>query len=343
MKALVLHGIHDLRVEERPKPTPGRGQVLVRVRAVGVCGSDVHYYTHGRIGDQVLREPMIVGHEAAGEVAALGPGADGLAVGDRVAVEPALSCGACEWCTTGRPNLCPNVRFFSTPPHDGMMCELAVAERHQCAPLPEGVSFEEAAMLEPLQVAVHATNLIGTFPGETVVVVGCGCIGLGCMALARVGGAGHLIVTDRLDYRLALARKLGADATVNVEKEDPGEAIRRLTDGRGADLVLECTNRAAGPPQALEAAAIGGRVAFVGIPQEDEVTINPHPARRKELRVQFVRRSRFALRQALNLVASKRVDVAAWVTHRFALAEAKKAFDLVEHYADGVLKAVILP
>jgi len=343
MKALVLHGIRDLRVEDREKPRPGPGQALVRVRAVGLCGSDVHYYTHGRIGDQVVREPMIVGHEAAGEVAGLGPGVEGLAVGDRVAIEPALSCGQCEWCTTGRPNLCPNVRFFSTPPNDGVMCEFVVVERHQCAPLPPEVSFEEAAMLEPLQVAVHATNLLGTVPGETVAVIGCGCIGLGCLALARVGGAGRIVVTDRLDYRLALARKLGADAVVNVEKEDPAEALARLTGGRGADLVLECTNRAAGPPQALAAAAIGGRVALVGIPQEDEVTIDPHQARRKELRVQFIRRSRFALRQALHLVASKRVDVASWVTHRFGLAEAKKAFDLVEHYADGVLKAVILP
>jgi len=343
MKALVLHGIRDLRVEERQTPKPGPGQVLVRVRAVGLCGSDVHYYTHGRIGDQVVREPMIVGHEAAGEVAAVGPGVEGLLAGARVAIEPALSCGKCEWCTTGRPNECPGVRFFSTPPVDGVMCEFVVAEREQCAAIPDSMSFEEAAMLEPLQVAVHATNLGGTVPGETVAVIGAGCIGLGCMELARVGGAAQIIMTDRLDYRLKLARSLGADATVNVEKEDPGAALARLTGGRGADLVLECTNRASGPPQALEAAAIGGRVVLVGIPQEDEVTLDPHRARRKELRVQFVRRSRFALRQALRLVESKRVDVASWVTHRFGLAEAKKAFDLVERYADGVLKAVILP
>ena len=343
MKALVLHGIHDLRVEERPKPEPGPGEALVRIRVVGLCGSDVHYYTHGRIGDQVLQAPMIVGHEGAGEVAGLGEGVTRLEIRQRIMLEPARSCGECEFCTTGRPNICPHVRFLSVPPHDGIMCEYAVLEKERCVPIPDEMSFEEAAMLEPLQVSVHAANLIRVAPGETVAVVGAGCIGLGCMEMARVGGAARIIVTDKLDYRLDLARRLGADETINVDMEDPAEAVSRLTGGRGADLVFECTNRAAGQTQAYELAAIGGRVALVGIPAEDEVRIEPHRARRKELRVQYVRRSRFAERQAIRLVASGMLDVASWVTHRFRLEDAAGAFDLVERYADGVLKAVINP
>ncbi len=343
MKALVLHGIRDLRVEERPKPKPGPGQVLVRVRAVGLCGSDVHYYTHGRIGDQVVRKPMIVGHEGAGEVAALGPGVEGLKVGQRVALEPAVPCGRCEFCMTGKPNLCPGVRFYATPPIDGIMCEFAVAEQHQCVPIPEGLSWDEAAMLEPLQVGVHAVNLARVQPNETVAVVGVGCIGLGCMQMAEISGAGRIIVTDRLDYRLKLARKLGADETINVEKEDPVEAVLRMTGGRGVDLVFECTNRAAGERQAWLLAAIGGRAIMVGIPEEDETTLDAHPPRRKELLVQYVRRSRHATRQALDLVASGRLDVASWVTHHATLAKAAKVFEMVAEYGDGVLKAVIRP
>ena len=344
MKALVLHGIRDLRVDDVPEPPkPGPGQVKIRVRAVGLCGSDVHYYTHGRIGDQVVTKPMIVGHEGAGEVVEFGPGVEGLKVGQRIAIEPAHFCGTCEWCITGRPNVCPTVRFRSTPPHDGLMCELALLERPQCIPIPDAMTFDEAAMLEPLQVAVHATNLIGVHPGETAAVVGAGSIGLGCLEMAKVGGAGRLIVTDKLDYRLALARQLGATDTVNVAKEDPIEAVLRLTGGRGADLVYECTNRAAGAPQAYDIAAICGRVCLVGIPEEDEIVLDSHRARRKELRVQYIRRSRNAAQQAITLVTNGQIDVKRWITHRVGLAEASKAFDMVAGYSGGVLKAVIMP
>ncbi len=343
MKALVLHGEHDLRVEERPTPEPGPGEVLLRVRAVGLCGSDVHYYTHMRIGDQIVTEPMIPGHEGAGEVAALGDGVEGLAVGQRVAIEPALSCGTCEFCREGRPNICPHVVFRSTPPHNGLMCEFAVLLAEQCLPIPDALSWNEAAMLEPLQVTVHAANLSGVRPGETVAVVGAGSIGLGCMEMAKLGGGGPIVVTDTLDYRLELARRLGADETVNVSEADPVEAVRDLTGGRGADLVFECTNRAAGAPQAYNVAAIGGRVTLVGIPMEDTITLDAHEYRRKELTVQYVRRSRHAARQAIGLVTSGRLDVASWVTHEMDLDGAPKAFDLVEHYADGIVKAVIHP
>jgi L-iditol 2-dehydrogenase len=343
MKALVLHGVRDLRVEERPKPEPGPGQALVRIRSVGVCGSDVHYYTHMRIGDQVVTRPMIPGHEAAGEVAALGPGVEGVATGDRIAIEPARSCGRCEFCRTGRPNICPQVVFRSTPPNDGLMCEFAAIEAAQGLPVPDAISFDEAAMLEPLQVAVHAANLSGLVPGETVAVIGCGAIGLGCLEMARAGGAGRILATDRFDYRLALARKLGADETIHAERADPVKTLKHLTAGRGADLVFECTNRAAGAPQAYDAAAIGGRVILVGIPEEDTITLDAHEYRRKELRVQYVRRSRHAARAAIALLAAGRLQVKPWVTHTFALKDAAKAFEMVDKYADGVLKAVVRP
>jgi L-iditol 2-dehydrogenase len=198
-------------------------------------------------------------------------------------------------------------------------------------------------MLEPLQVAVHATNLAGVAPGETAAVIGCGAIGLGCLEMARAAGAGRILATDRLDYRLAMARELGADETVNVGRADPVRTVKDLTGGRGADLVLECTNKAAGAPQAYDVAAIGGRVVLVGIPEEDTITLDAHEYRRKELRVQYVRRSRQAARQALVLLGAGRLRVKPWVTHTFALEGAAKAFEMVDKYADGVLKAVVHP
>lgn len=343
MKALVLHGIRDLRLDTLPEPQPGPGQVKVRVRAVGICGSDIHYYKHGRIGNLVVKKPMIISHEAAGEVAALGPGVKDLKVGQRLAIEPAHSCGHCEWCLTGRPNLCPKVKFLSTPPVDGLMCEYAVLEASQCLPVPDSLSLAEAAMLEPFQVSVHAANLVGMRPGETVAVVGAGAIGLGCLQVARAGGAARVIVTDRLGYRLKIAKRMGADATIHVGKEDPAEAMNRLTDGHGPDLVLECTNRAAGVAQAIQVAAIGARVACVGIAEEDAIPVDPHEARRKELNLVFVRRSRWTMRQALALVVSGRADIASFVTHRFDLEHAAKGFELMEKYEDGIVKALIEP
>ena len=343
MKALVLHGIRDLRVDDLPEPEPGPGQVKVRVRTVGICGSDVHYYKHGRIGNQVVEAPLVVGHEGAGEIAELGPGVEGLQVGRRVAVEPARWCGTCEWCAADKPNVCPVVEFRSTPPCDGLMCESVILEPRQCVSIPDSMTFEEAALLEPLQVAVHATNLIGLRRGETVTVVGAGTIGLACMETARVAGAERIIVTDRLDYRLEFAKQRGAGAVVNAETDDPVETVMRLTDGRGTDVVFECSNRAAGARQACDVATVCGRVCLVGIPEEDEIVLDAHEYRRKELSVQYVRRSRHAAEQAIRLVTTGQLDVASWVTHRVGLEGAPRAFEMVADYADGVLKAMVVP
>jgi L-iditol 2-dehydrogenase len=341
MKAAVLHAKRDLRVEERPQPSPTGTQVLIRVRAVGVCGSDVHYYTEMRIGDQVIAKPQAVGHEFAGEVAAVGPKVEHFKVGDRICVEPGLSCGKCRQCREGRPNCCPNVIFYGTPPVEGALQEFVLADQEQCTLLPAGMSFAEAAMLEPLQVGVHAFNLVPCVPGDWVAIVGAGSIGLSCLAMVRAAGATRIIVTDKLDYRLALAKKLGATHTVNVEREDALAAVKKITDGQGADVVYEATNSVKGLPQAVALARIAGRVAAIGIPPVDEIPLPASFPRRKQLTVQFIRRSAHSIRQALELVATGKIDVKPWITHRFPLARVKEAFDLVDAYGDGVLKTVI--
>jgi L-iditol 2-dehydrogenase len=341
MKAAVLYDKKDMRVEERPQPKPRGTQVLIRVRAVGVCGSDVHYYNEMRIGEQIIKKPQPVGHESSGEVAEIGAGVKSLKTGQRVTVEPALFCHECVQCLAGRPNLCPNVKFYGTPPIDGTLQEYIIAEEEQCAVIPDGMSFAEAALLEPLQVGIHAYNLVPSHPGDWAAIVGAGSIGLSCLEMVRASGATRIIVTDKLDYRLELARKRGATHTVNVTREEPMAAVMRITDGLGAHVVYEATNSTAGLPQALSLAARGGRVAAVGIPPVDDITICTGFPRRKQLNVQFIRRSAFGLRQAMELLAAGKIDLKHFITHRLPLEKVTEAFEMVDGYKDGVIKAVI--
>jgi L-iditol 2-dehydrogenase len=341
MKTAVLHAKRDMRLEDRPKPTPRGDQVLIRVRAVGVCGSDVHYFNDMCIGNQVVKSPQPVGHEFAGEVVEIGDEVRCVRVGLRVAIEPGVSCKVCRQCLAGRPNCCPNVVFYGTPPVDGCLQEFVLAREEQCIAIPDAMSFAEAAMLEPLQVGIHAYNMVPCRPGDWVAIVGAGSIGQAVLEMVRTAGASRIIVTDKLDYRLDLARRRGATHTVNVTTGDPMAAVLKLTNGLGADVVYEATNSVDGLPQALTLAAIGGRVAAIGIPPVDAITIPASHPRRKQLTVQFIRRSAHSARQALELVAQGKIDVKPWITHRFPLDRVSEAFLLVDGYKDGVLKAVI--
>ena len=340
MKAAVLYGARDMRLEDRPVPTFGDDEVLLKVAACGVCGSDVHYFAHGRIGDQVVESPMPVGHEVSAFVADFGSAVEGLEKGQRVAVDPARPCGACEQCLHGRQNCCPNVRFFGTPPVDGTFQEYYAVSPRQCIPIPANMTMAEAAFLEPLLVGVHANNMVPTRPGESCVIIGAGPIGLSCMLMAKASGASPLIVTDKLDYRLDLAAKMGAVHTINVTKDEPAEAIQDITGG-GAHCLFDCTNTSEGLPQAIASGRIGSRVAWVGITGEDTITIEPHVARRKQLLIQLIRRSVHGFPQGLRLMADGIIDVKPMITHHLPLARIHEAFDMVEHYADGVVKAMI--
>ncbi len=341
MKAAILHDKRDLRIEDVSRPTPKANEVLIRVRAVGVCGSDVHYYTEMCIGDQVVEKPQPVGHEFSGEVAEVGDGVTSVSVGQRIAVEPGLSCGVCRQCLEGRPNCCPNVRFYGTPPVHGTLQEFVIAHERQCIPIPDNMPFSSAAMLEPLQVGIHAFNLVPSKPGESVAIVGSGSIGLACLEMVRNAGATRIVMTDKLGYRLELAKRLGATDTVNVAEQDPVAVAKGLTDGEGTDIVYEATNSTDGLAQAVSIARIAGRVAAIGIPPVDEITLPASQPRRKQLTVQFVRRSAHTIRQALALVAAGKIDLEPWITHRFPLDRVSEAFEMVDAYRDGVLKAVI--
>jgi len=343
MRAAVLTAPRELHLVERPMPRIGDDEALVRVEAVGVCGSDVHYFRDGRIGDRVLTGPLVLGHEFAGEVVEVGPAVDGWGPGDRVAVDPTVPCGRCEMCKRGLAHVCPSVDFSGTPPTDGGYQEYFVAKPKNLHRLPETMSFDEGAMVEPLAVAVHAVNLARVQPEETVVILGAGCIGLTILQVVRDRGANVVVLSEPLPARRGLAERLGAEHVISPDDTDVVDAVRRFTDGRGPDLVFECAGSAATPQQALDMCRPRGRVTWVGIPPGDTIPISVHQARRKELTILMARRFLATYPEAIALASSGRADLACLITHRYGLAETRAAFELVDVYGDGVIKALIEP
>lgn len=340
MKAAKLHKAGDLRLEEMPSPGPGPGEVLVRIKAVGVCGSDVHYFRDGRIGDTLVERPIILGHEPAGVVEAVGEGVAQFEIGDRVALDPALSCGVCEWCLEGNPNLCPEVRFFGTPPTDGAFREVLTHPAHAVFKLPESLDFSDGAMLEPLGVAVHAVDLGKVRAAHTAAVLGVGSIGLCVLQLARLSGAADLFVTDLIDGRLELARRLGADVALRADDASV-QLIQVLTRGRGVDVVFEAAGALETPQQGVDLLKPGGTLVLIGICPEDRIPLKATAARRKGITIRLVRRMKNIYPRAIRLAERNMVDLKVLVTHRYPLERIVEAFDVVGGYKDGVVKALI--
>ena len=340
MKQATLYGFKDIRIEDVEVPEPGPGEALVRVKAVGVCGSDVHYYLEGRIGYQVVEEPMPIGHEFMGVVEKTGPDYEGPPEGTRITVEPGISCGECENCQHGRPNLCANVIFYGTPPVHGALKEYVTHPGSLLFALPDNVSDAAGALLEPLGIALYAVWRTGLELGDDVLVLGSGPIGLLTAACAKAAGASRVVMTDVLPYRMDFAKSYIADEVFDGNSGVPDE-VMKLTGGKGVDVVFECAGKPETVSQSIMTAAIGARVGLVGIPEEDEVPIPIHYARRKELTLQNVRRSRFTLPKGIELIEKNLVDLDALATHFFSLEETAKAMDLVAGYEDGVIKAVV--
>ncbi|MFM9373332.1 NAD(P)-dependent alcohol dehydrogenase [Streptomyces sp. Da 82-17] len=334
MRAAVLHGPGELRVEERPVPTPGPRQVLVRVDAVGTCGSDVHYYRHGRIGDFVVEAPMVLGHEPAGTVVASGPGATRHRIGQRVSVEPGTPCGGCAECRLGRYNLCPDMVFYATPPVDGVFCEYAAVHEEFAHAVPDSVGDEAAALLEPLSVGVWSCRKARVGPGDRVLVTGAGPIGLVAAQTALAYGASEVTVTDVAPRRLALARELGMQA-VDVSRTP----LRDL--GYEPSVVLECSGVPAVIGEAIRSTARAGRVVLVGM-GGDEVPLPLAKVQNYELEVTGTFRYANTWPTAIDLAASGRVALDPLVTHRFGLADAERALTVGAEDPTAV-KSVVLP
>lgn len=341
MKAVKWFGPRDMRVVDMAKPVPAPHEALVRIRSVGVCGSDMHYYLEGAIGDQRLTEPLILGHEYSGIVEAVGSAADPSLVGKRVAVEPGIPCLTCEWCRKGHYNVCRNMNFPGGPGHDGALREYMAVHADFCFPIPETLSLEEAAMIEPLAVAIHTVELANIKPGDTVAVLGMGPIGLLVAQVAKFAGAGVIYGSDLLDYRVDAGSRYGVDFAFNAERQDTVKTIMGLTDGRGVDIAFDTARSSHTPDLAIRVTRPAGRCVLTGISGEEYDSFPVGVARRKELTLQWCRRFRFNYPASIALVASGRIDVKSLITHSFTLEQSRDAFELVALAEDRVLKASI--
>jgi L-iditol 2-dehydrogenase len=338
---MLVHGPRDLRLAEWPVPEPGPGEVLVRVKACGICGSDTHSYVHGEIGGIQIATPLVLGHELSGVVEALGPGVSGPAVGTPVAVDPAMPCGRCEFCLEGDPHVCPENRFFGNWPWHGGFREYLAHPADLLFPLPEGLSFVEGAILEPLGIAMYVAELAGIRLGDRVAVLGSGSIGLLTIDMARLSGAAEILATDLVDERLDAARRLGAAAAWHAARDDVVARIMDRTQGRGVDVAIEAAGAPEAVEQAVEVARPGGTVVLVGIPEEDRITFRASTARRKGLTIKYDRRMKHTYPRCIALAQAGRVNLQSVVTHFFPLERLQEALELVIARADGVLKAVI--
>lgn len=328
-------------VEEADPPPPGPGEVLVRIDRLGVCGSDIHYYLEGRIGDQVLAFPASLGHECAGTVVGVGQGVGHLRPGVRVAIDPALSCGRCDQCRRGRHHTCRQLRFLGAPGEaPGAAAEFRVLPAENCYPVPENLSLEEAVLAEPLSIAFHAVRLGMITPGMRVGVIGCGPIGLCVISVLRLAGVGAIYASELIPRRREVARAMGCRAVFDPQAEDIVRAIL-AEEPAGLDVVFECS----GDPGVIDIAqsllAPGGTLVIVGITTQPTLTFNVHKMRRAELTFRNVRRQVGCMGQALWALSKGLIPSELLLTHRFPLERINDAFQLVANYQDGVIKAIV--
>lgn len=325
MKACVLYAAKDLRVEERPVPEPGEGMVRLKMGGVGICGSDLHYYHIGRVGDAVVKEPMVLGHEICGVVDKVGPGVIGLRPGDRVIVNPTDECGECEYCRSGRRNLCPSLRYYGsaarTPHVQGVMTEYPLVQARQCVVVGDDMPFEIGACVEPLAIALHALSRAGNVFGKDVFISGAGPVGCLIAAVARLNGASSVSISDMEDFPLEVARRLGADCTV---KATDAKGMRELRGRCG--VCFEASGSRGGMQSCLEAVGTGGCVVHVGFQLDNEV---PYPINalviRREVTIKGSLRAYQEFPLAARLVESGRLDIRPLITAVFPLEKAEEA------------------
>ncbi|HDZ22517.1 hypothetical protein LCGC14_0456400 [marine sediment metagenome] len=341
MKTVVLTGIRESELRDAPPPTIRRDdEVLIDIAVVGVCGSDVHYFSEGGIGSMRVAYPWTIGHECAGTVVEVGPAVTSLTPGDRVAVDPLIWCGQCDQCLAGRVNTCRNQRFLGNPGETpGAMAEQLIMPAASCCPIPDSVSFVAAALCEPLAIGEHARRLAKLSPDATVAILGAGPIGLCVLLALKAAGVGATYVTDLLDPRLDMARQLGADWTGSPRQEDVVAAISRQQPS-GVAAVFECAGQQETIDQGIELLTPGGALMLIGIPEAKEIRINFDIARRREHVVQMVRRQNHTADVAVEMVAGG-VDAVQLATHHYSIEQAQQAFETVQQYADGVIKAII--
>lgn len=341
MKASLLTGIGRIEIRNIPNPEiSSPNEVLLRVGMAGVCGSDVHYFRHGRSGGEDVEFPWIVGHECTAVVEKIGTHVTQVSPGDRVAVDPAVSCGECDQCLKGRPHTCRNLRFLGFPGQiEGCLCEFIVLPEENCFKIDDSLSLSQGVLVEPLSIGIYAADFLKKMDAGTIAILGCGPIGLSVMQAALARDIHKIYATEKIPERLESARRKGAVWAGNPEEMDIVSEIVKETDG--LDAVFECCGDPEALDQAVDLLRPGGTLLILGIPEIDRVSFDAHKLRRKEIRIQNVRRQCGCTQRAIDLVASKKVDIDFMATHTFSLEQTQQAFELVAVYGDGVIKAMI--
>jgi len=342
MKAAVLTGVRKVEIREIPKPPiKNNDDVLLRTAVAGLCGSDLHYFFSDKIGNEKVLYPAIVGHECSAVIEAVGPAVKHFKPGDRVAVEPAISCGQCDQCKTGRPHTCRKVEFLGHPgERGGCLAEFFVMPEKNLYPIPSEMSFSEAMLAEPMSIALHARTLAGGTLGPAIAVLGTGPIGLSLILALKMEGTGKIYATDRSDARTAAAVKAGAEWSANPNREDIVSEIMKR-EPLGMNAVFEVSGDPEAIEQAVELVKPGGWIYQIGIPISDRVSYPIAKLRRKEVAIRNIRRQNRCLKRALLLIETKHLEVAWLATHAFNIDEAQKAFSTATDRTDGVLKATI--
>lgn len=341
MKAAVMTDIGQMDIVERPKPAPAPDEVLVKIDYVGVCGSDLHYFETGRIGDYIVKPPFVLGHECSGVVVKCGGNVAHLKEGDRVALEPGKTCGKCEFCRKGYYNLCPNVIFFATPPVDGVFQQYVTHEAALCFKLPDTVDQIEGALIEPLAVGFHAANAGNAQPGKAAVVFGAGCIGLVSMLALIAEGVNTIYVVDIMQKRLDTALALGATGVINAQTQNVEKEIMILTNGRGMDIAIETAGSEFACQQAIKVTCKGANVVMVGYSKSGMINFPMSLAIDKELDIRTIFRYRHIYPMAIEAVANQRINIKGIVSHMFAFDKVQEAMDACVRDKADVVKAVI--
>ena len=337
--ALTEPGRFSLIDARRPEIS-GDYDVMIKIAAVGICGSDIHYFRTGRIGDQVIKYPFTPGHEFAGIVAGTGTGVGRVQRGDRVAIDPAVSCGTCDQCRLGREHTCRNLLFTGNPDEkEGALQEYIVAPEKCCFRLPENVTVQQGIIAEPLTIALHAVGLDRGY--ELFGILGSGPIGICVFKVLKLQNPeADVYMTDKIETRIRNAQSMGARWAGNPLNQDIVAEIQKLNPP-GLQAVLECCGQQEAIDQAVDLLGPGGELVITGIPEVDVLTFNPHDLRRKELSIRNVRRQNGRFEQALKIISEHGIDFNGFITHSFRPDKVQEAFELVENYRDGVIKAVI--
>lgn len=340
-RAMYMTGIRKMKLDIIYIPEPAVNEVLVKLEYVGICGSDVHFFEHGRIGDYVVEGDYILGHECAGVVVKTGPGVSKLKVGDKVALEPGIVCGQCKYCKSGKYNLCPDVVFLATPPYHGCLKDYITYPENMTFKLPDNISTKEGALIEPLAVGMHAASQGNVRIGDSVVILGAGCIGLVTLLACKASGATNVIVTDVLSKRLEYAKKLGANAVINSKEEDIMTKVKNLTGGVGADVVIETAGSEITIAQTADLVCRGGRIVLVGLAPKEIIPYNFMSIMCKEAEIKSVFRYRNMFPICINAVADGKINISDIVTHEFEFEKSEDAFNFVIDNKTDVVKAVI--